>query len=126
MGAKKKGVVLLSGGVDSATTLAIAKSQGFEIYALSLDYGQRHKVELEAARRIARQFGVADHAIVDIDLRLFGSSALTDDILRPDGARACGGPRPAATWRRASRWAAGARQRAWRGFVTGYPSRRAS
>ncbi len=85
MGAKKKGVVLLSGGVDSATTLAIAKSQRFEIYALSLDYGQRHKVELEAARRIARQFRVADHAIVEINLRLFGKSALTDDIEVPKG-----------------------------------------
>jgi len=77
---RPKAVVLLSGGLDSATTLAIAKSQGFEIYALSIRYGQRHEIELEAARRLARHFRVAKHMLVDIDLRLFGKSALTDDI----------------------------------------------
>jgi 7-cyano-7-deazaguanine synthase len=78
---------LLSGGLDSATTLAIAESQGFEIYALSISYGQRHKIELEAARRLARHFRVAKHMVVDIDLRLFGKSALTDDIDVPKGRK---------------------------------------
>ncbi len=77
---RPKAVVLLSGGLDSATTLAIAKSQGFEIYALSIRYGQRHEIELEAARRLARHFRVARHMLVDVDLRVFGKSALTDDI----------------------------------------------
>lgn len=77
---KPKAVVLLSGGLDSTTTLAIAKSQGFDIYALSIRYGQRHKIELEAAQRIAQHFRVSKHMVVDIDLRLFGKSALTDDI----------------------------------------------
>ncbi len=75
-----KAVILLSGGLDSTTTLAIAKSQGFEIYALSFRYGQRHEIEMEAAKRIAQNFQVAKHRLLDIDLRLFGSSALTDDI----------------------------------------------
>jgi len=82
---RTKAVVLLSGGLDSSTTLAIAKSRGFEIYALSFRYGQRHRVELEAAQRIAQHFKVAKHMIVDIDLRLFGKSALTDDIEVPKG-----------------------------------------
>ncbi len=82
---KPKGVVLLSGGLDSATTLILAKSQGYEIYALSFRYGQRHKVELKAARRIAKHFKVAKHMVVDIDLGLFGGSALTDDIAVPKG-----------------------------------------
>jgi 7-cyano-7-deazaguanine synthase len=80
---KPKAVVLLSGGLDSATTLAMAKSQGFDAYALSFRYGQRHKIELEAARRIARHFQMAKHLIIDIDLRLFGGSALTDNIEVP-------------------------------------------
>ena len=77
---KKKAVVLLSGGLDSTTTLAIAQKEGFEVYALSFDYGQRHKVELERAREIAQKFAVIDHQIMTIDLRQFGGSALTDCI----------------------------------------------
>lgn len=76
----KKAVLLLSGGLDSATTLAIAKAQGFEVYALSFRYGQRHAVELKAAARVAEVMGAAEHKIADIDLRLFGGSALTADI----------------------------------------------
>jgi len=79
----KRAVVLLSGGVDSTTTLAIAKAQGFETYALSFRYGQRHAVELEAARRVAKTLGAKEHVILDIDLRRFGGSALTDDIAVP-------------------------------------------
>jgi 7-cyano-7-deazaguanine synthase len=75
--------VLLSGGLDSTTVLAIARSEGFEIHALSFRYGQRHSLEIEAARRIARQMGVRDHRIVDIDLAQFGNSALTTDIPVP-------------------------------------------
>ncbi|PYO91627.1 MAG: 7-cyano-7-deazaguanine synthase QueC [Gemmatimonadetes bacterium] len=78
----KAAVVLLSGGVDSATTLAIAQAQGFECHALSFSYGQRHGVELAAARRIAQAFGV-DHKVLEIDLRAFGGSALTDEIAVP-------------------------------------------
>jgi 7-cyano-7-deazaguanine synthase len=84
---KPKAVVLLSGGLDSATTLAIAKSQGFDIYSLSIKYGQRHKIELEAAERVAQHCGVSKHMVVDIDLRLFGKSALTDDIEVPKGRK---------------------------------------
>ncbi len=76
-------VVLLSGGLDSATTLAIARAEGFACHALSFDYGQRHKVELQAARRVAEHLGVASHRWVTIDLRAFGHSALTDDIAVP-------------------------------------------
>jgi 7-cyano-7-deazaguanine synthase len=83
--ATKRAVVLLSGGLDSSTVLAIAKSQGFETYAISFSYGQRHKWELEAATRVARAIGVAQHKIVTIDLRAFGGSALTDDISVPKG-----------------------------------------
>lgn len=75
-----KAIVLLSGGLDSTTTLAIAKAEGFEPYALSFRYGQRHKVELESAARVAEAMGVAEHVIADIDLRRFGGSALTSDI----------------------------------------------
>jgi 7-cyano-7-deazaguanine synthase len=78
--AKKKAVVLLSGGLDSATVLAIARSQGFEVYALSFQYGQRHVFELEAARRVAERGGAAIHKIAVIDLRVFGGSALTSDV----------------------------------------------
>jgi len=83
--AGKKAVVLLSGGLDSATVLAIAKSEGYQTYALSFSYGQRHIYELEAARRIAQSIGVAQHQIAAIDLRAFGGSALTSDIAVPKG-----------------------------------------
>ena len=73
-------VVLLSGGLDSATVGAVARRDGFNIYALSFEYGQRHAVELDAGRRIAARLCVRDHKIIPIDLRAFGGSALTDDI----------------------------------------------
>lgn len=78
-------VVLLSGGLDSTTTLAIAKAEGFRPYALSFRYGQRHQAELAAAARVAASMGVAEHVIADIDLRRFGGSALTADIPVPKG-----------------------------------------
>jgi 7-cyano-7-deazaguanine synthase len=81
----KKAVVLLSGGLDSSTVVAMARAQGYEIYALSFSYGQRHTAELEAAKLVAEQFTVAKHVILDIDLRQFGGSALTDDIDVPKG-----------------------------------------
>src|SRR5688572_19849263 len=80
---KPKAVVLLSGGLDSATVLAIAKSEGFEPHALSFQYGQRHVVELEAAERVAKSQEVASHRVVEIDLRQFGGSALTSGIAVP-------------------------------------------
>jgi 7-cyano-7-deazaguanine synthase len=76
-------IVLLSGGVDSTTTLAIAKSEGYEIYALSFNYGQRHAIELKAAKRIAKHFQAKEHLIIDLDLRRIGGSALTDNIEVP-------------------------------------------
>lgn len=76
----KKAVILLSGGLDSATALAIAKADGFECYAMSFRYGQRHAVELEAAAQVAKAQGVIEHRAVEIDLRAFGGSALTADI----------------------------------------------
>lgn len=76
---KKKAVVLLSGGLDSSTAIAMAAEQGYELYALSFRYGQRHARELEAARAIGQHFGARDHKVSDIDLRLFGGSALTSD-----------------------------------------------
>jgi 7-cyano-7-deazaguanine synthase len=79
----KKAVVLYSGGLDSTTCLAIARSEGFEPYALSFDYGQRHRQELELARRSAAKFGACEHRVVQIDLRQFGGSALTADIEVP-------------------------------------------
>jgi 7-cyano-7-deazaguanine synthase len=78
-------VVLLSGGLDSATTLAIAKAEGFAPHALSFRYGQRHHTELEAAGMMARRLGVVQHHIAEIDLRSFGGSALTTDIAIPQG-----------------------------------------
>ncbi len=78
-----KAVCLLSGGLDSSTCLAIAKRDGFETYALSFDYGQRHKIELDAAARVAKAVGVADHRVAKLDLRMFGGSALTSDIEVP-------------------------------------------
>ena len=84
MDVKPKAVTLLSGGLDSATTLAVARSEGFALYALTFRYGQRHDVEIEAARRVAASLGVAQHVVVQVDLRLFGGSALTaDDIAVP-------------------------------------------
>jgi 7-cyano-7-deazaguanine synthase len=82
---ERRAVVLLSGGVDSATTLAIAKEEGYAIYALSFHYGQRHAGEVEAARRVAQHLGVRRHEVVTMDLRVFGGSALTDDIAVPKG-----------------------------------------
>ena len=82
----KKAIVLLSGGLDSTTVAAIVKSQGYEICALSFRYGQRHQGELAAAESVAREFGIDKHVIADIDLRLFGGSALTADI---DVPKAC-------------------------------------
>lgn len=79
----RRAVVLVSGGLDSATILAIAKAEGFEPYALSFDYGQRHRFELEAARRVCAVAGVKRHVTVPLDLRAFGGSALTDDIAVP-------------------------------------------
>ena len=80
-----KAVVLLSGGLDSTTTLAIAKRAGFDLFALTFDYGQRHHIEVDRAQDIAKHFAVVDHQIVKIDLRQFGGSALTDSIDVPVG-----------------------------------------
>lgn len=81
----KKAVVLLSGGLDSSTILAYAIDKGFDIYAISFSYGQRHKFELEAAKKVAQHFGVKDHKTAHIDLRVFGGSALTAEIEVPKG-----------------------------------------
>lgn len=91
--ADKPAVILLSGGLDSTTVLAIAKAEGYTPYALSFRYGQRHTVELEAAQRVATAQGAARHVIADINLRAFGGSALTDDIAVPhhDSAEDVGG-----------------------------------
>lgn len=78
-----KAVVLLSGGLDSTTTLAVAKRDGEEVHALTFRYGQRHEIEVDAARRIARASRVSDHVVVDIDLRTFGGSALTSELAVP-------------------------------------------
>jgi 7-cyano-7-deazaguanine synthase len=80
---KQKAVVLLSGGLDSTTTLAVAKSQGYVLYALTFRYGQRHQLEIEAAQKIAFQFQVAQHKIFSVDLSVFGGSALTTEINIP-------------------------------------------
>ncbi|MGQ0506894.1 MAG: 7-cyano-7-deazaguanine synthase QueC [Myxococcaceae bacterium] len=81
----RKAVVLLSGGLDSTTALAIAREQGFQCYALSFRYGQRHSVELQSAARVARAMGAVEHVVTEIDLRRFGGSALTDQIAVPKG-----------------------------------------
>lgn len=83
MAIKPRAVVLLSGGLDSTTILALAKQSGFEPYAISFRYGQRHEVELTAAARISAKFAVAKHIVVDVDLRQLGGSALTSDIAVP-------------------------------------------
>lgn len=75
-----KAVILLSGGLDSTTVLAIAKNMGYELYAITFSYGQRHDVEVAQATQVARQIGVREHKIIQIDLRVFGGSSLTDDI----------------------------------------------
>jgi len=75
-----RAVVLVSGGIDSTTTLAIAIAEGYEAHALSFDYDQRHQIEIEAARRVAKSLGAKEHRIAKIDLRVFGGSALTDDV----------------------------------------------
>lgn len=82
-----RAVVLLSGGLDSTTALAVAKAEGFAPYAMSFRYGQRHAVELDSARRVAQAQGVAGHVVVDIDLRAIGGSALTADLPVPKGRR---------------------------------------
>ncbi len=76
----KSAVVLLSGGLDSTTTLAVAIARGYDVYALSFDYGQRHRIEIEAARRIARVLGAKEHRIAKINSDIFSKSALTDDV----------------------------------------------
>ena len=81
----RKAVILLSGGLDSATVLAIARDQGFECHALSIDYGQRHEYELNSARAMAERMQVASHKVLPMDLRIFGGSALTADIEVPKG-----------------------------------------
>ena len=84
MSATKRAVVLVSGGMDSAVTLALARAQGFDCYALSVAYGQRHVTELDAAKRIANDLGAVEHKVVDVDLRSIGGSALTADIDVPE------------------------------------------
>jgi 7-cyano-7-deazaguanine synthase len=83
MNQKPKAIILLSGGLDSTTVLAIARKHGFETYALSFNYGQRHSIEIEAAKNVAAKIGVTEHKIAEIDLRIFGGSALTDNIAVP-------------------------------------------
>ena len=83
--ADKKAVILLSGGLDSATMAAIAKKEGFELHALSIHYGQRHERELESAKKVARLLGARNHLIIEFDLRAIGGSALTDEIAVPKG-----------------------------------------
>ena len=79
----KRAVVLLSGGIDSTTTLAMAIAEGYQTYALSFEYGQRHHIEMGTARRVAKSLGAKEHRIAKIDLRVFGGSALTDDLAVP-------------------------------------------
>lgn len=79
----EKAVVLLSGGIDSATTAAVARSKGYEVFALTIDYGQRHRCEIKAARRVAHSLSVKEHKVITLDLRTIGGSALTGDIKVP-------------------------------------------
>ena len=83
MSSKNRAVVLLSGGLDSTTTAAIARAEGFELYGLTFDYGQRHEVEIQAAQRVAERLGLADHKVCRIDLRAFDGSALTTGTFVP-------------------------------------------
>ncbi len=85
---KRKGVVLLSGGLDSSTTLAIARDQGYELYAISFDYGQKHRFELASARKLAATMGVCQHVVISLNLGQFGGSALTSDLEVPKGRSA--------------------------------------
>ena len=85
MSGRPKAVCLLSGGLDSSTTLGLARRDGFDCYALSFDYGQRHHIELESAARVAQSLGATEHLVVRIDLRVFGGSALTSDLDVPKG-----------------------------------------
>ncbi len=92
---KPRAVVLVSGGLDSATTLAMAQAEGYDCHALSFDYGQRHRVELAAARRVAESLGAVEHRVITLDLRAIGGSALTDSAIAvpksPSGEEAAGG-----------------------------------
>jgi len=83
----KKAVLLLSGGLDSATVLAMAKHEGYECYALSFDYGQKHCAELDASKRVASLLGATEHQILHLDLNVFGGSALTDDAIKVPAAQ---------------------------------------
>src|SRR5579871_3873134 len=91
-GAGSPAICLLSGGLDSTTCLAYARRQGFECYALSFDYGQRHRMELDSAKRVAQNLGARGHLIVPLNLRLFGGSALTDAIAVPKNGLQTGIP----------------------------------
>jgi 7-cyano-7-deazaguanine synthase len=92
MTAERPAIILLSGGLDSATTAAIAKSEGFQPLALSFRYGQRHAIEIESAKRVAKSLGIAKHVVIDIDLRVFGGSALTAEIAVPKNSESSGIP----------------------------------
>ena len=92
MSAPRRAIVLLSGGLDSATTLAVAISEGFTCHALSFQYGQRHAIELEAATRVAQTLGAAEHRVITIDLAAFGGSALTDPTIAVPEAASSGIP----------------------------------
>jgi 7-cyano-7-deazaguanine synthase len=81
----RRAVVLLSGGLDSTTAMAVARADGYACYALTIDYGQRHRVELDAAARVATALGTRDHVVLAVDLRRFGGSALTSDVALPQG-----------------------------------------
>ncbi len=90
----KKAVILLSGGLDSTVTLAYAKSRGYTCYALTADYGQRHRIEIEQARKIAKAMAVAEHKVIAVDLRAIGGSALTDSIAVPKSRQPVGAEIP--------------------------------